>query len=94
MSKFEVGEIATLVWMVGIMNEKCRPYIGSDVKVIGGMGDRLTVDGVVHGYAVVASDGFCITSVPGNLRKKRPPESDINDVTTWDKCAWRPREYA
>lgn len=94
--KFQIGEVAIYV----------RPgssYYGDEVTIISGLqlhaGGADLVTGARHskyprpGYLIrhpeIIGEGF---ADPAWLRKKKPPQREIDQVTTWDKCAWRPKE--
>lgn len=93
--KFEVGEIAIY------QNAHCRHELnGTEVMILGVLPAssawHCTQCGAVGKsewgcvYVVRWPDGDIEYPAPHKLRKKSPPE----ETTTWDKCVWRPREYA
>jgi len=52
--------------------------------------DRENVSGCSLCYKIdVDGDLDCIAE-PYELRKKKPPKDDANDVVSWDDCIWRP----
>ena len=94
--KFEIGEVAIYV-------RPGSPYYGDEVTILSGLqqhsGGSDLVTGISYvkyqhpGYVIrhpeVIGKGF---ADPAWLRKKKPPSREIDQVTSWDKCAWRPRE--
>lgn len=85
--KFEVGEIA----IMSNVGNKYHIYNGSECEIIGDECYRTGKEYNGVQYLVkMCCDGFVLNCPATKLRKKRPPE----ETTTWDKCVWRPREYA
>ena len=93
-SKFSIGEIAIYV-------RPGSPYYGREVTVgrriksnefvggdhLGQMSFASNAEGyVIHGLETVTA------AKSEHLRKKKPPSREIDQVTTWDKCLWAPRE--
>lgn len=95
--RFEVGDVAIYV-------RPGSPYYGQEVTITRGL--ALSMPGPDHvtgkedngGYPVYGinnlDDDYTATwtARPEHLRKKKPPSREIDQVTTWDKCAWSPRE--
>lgn len=91
--KFEIGEIAVIKKFEddpSIDGRECTvesaptffdmPWVG-----VYGHYHRISIPGLgISGEQYFAK--------PEHLRKKKPPQREIDQVTTWDKCAWRPRE--
>ena len=93
--KFEIGEVAIYV-------RPGSPFYGAEVKILSGLifqnrvQDHLTGEYRDGGWRYFIDiptgnpNGF--TADPEWLRKKKPPRREIDEVTTWDKCLWKPRE--
>ena len=88
--RFQVGEIA-IYCPYGKVEPGLEIYDGEDVEVVRTyFVSNLVLGGVAH--EIKCKDGLLITCTPQSLRKKRPPEYDGNQVASWDKCEWKPRE--
>ena len=92
MDRFEVGEVAIFI-SDGNGDPELGCYHNQDVQVTGPL--TCYWEGG-WAYCVTAQDGQEFFVVPSCLRKKRPPEEDINRTTSWDivhrDCGWRPKE--
>lgn len=91
--KFEIGEIAVLVGLAyypELNGTECTILDGPRQKTTFGWRSGVTHDGIQ--YRVETSFGDKGWVLPQNLRKKKPPRREIDQVTTWDKVLWRPRE--
>ena len=93
MDKFSIGEIVIYV-------RPGSPYYGEEVVITRGIhrypvsSDHLgqTAGSMQDGYGIKCSWVTPCAARPEWLRKKKPPSREIDQVTTWDKCAWSPRE--
>ena len=91
--RFEVGEVAIYV-------RPGSPYYGEEVTIIRGIHRYLVVNDhlgqnigeEIDGYGIQCSWSRAGGASPEWLRKKKPPSREIDQVTTWDKCLWKPRE--
>lgn len=53
---------------------------------------KTDANGIVALAYSIELDGELYNADARHIRKKKPPRRDIDQVTTWDKCAWQPRE--
>lgn len=85
---FKPGEIGVLIG--GFVGE--YPYeAGDEVEIISGPTeprDPKATPGVV--YYLVLYQGVEVYARREMLRKRKPPSREIDRVTSWDKCDWRP----
>lgn len=95
MSKFHKGEIALLIMLPSLNIEPFfGRYIGGDVEIILCMGvgfHHQCYQGMIY-YHVKAPDGYSFYTTEKNLVKKKPPEYDGYEKTSWSKCDWQPKE--
>lgn len=95
--KFQIGEVAIYV-------RPGSPYYGKEITIL----SNLILAGPGHDnlYNVSTSGGYPVYQIselswaPGKiqiarpewLRKKKLPRREVDQVTTWDKCLWKPKE--
>ena len=99
---FKVGEIAIYV-------RPGSPFYGQEVTIIGplelrgGPRSRDHITGLpttrdikyLISYPVgFEPDGKGFSARPENLRKKKPPQRDIDQIVSWDDCVWRPERVS
>ena len=96
---FQVGEIAIYV-------RPGSPYYGQEVTIIGPLKlrggpsshDHITGQPAQRDMKYLISNpvgfnspnGKGFSARPENLRKKKPPQRDIDQLVSWDDCVWRP----
>ena len=97
---FKVGEIAIYV----------RPgsqHYGREVEILSGLFKPISHTDVVTGEFSQKSDALAyqitdlypeipgvMTALPEHLRKKKPPQRDIDQIVSWDDCVWRPERVS
>ncbi len=93
--KFEIGEVAIYV-------RPGSPYYGREVEIIQGpvqcipTTDHMGVETAPYvGYQISNFDGddrrITQLSRPEWLRKKKPPRREIDQIVSWEDCAWKPQ---
>lgn len=85
MSRFSVGEIATLT----TRPSECNPpdlarYQGEDVELL------RNLDGIF--WEVRTSNGDTFYADEWVLRKKRPPKQPRAEIGEWELCPWQPKQ--
>ncbi len=90
--KFEIGEVAIYV-------RPGSPYYGQEVEILGGLTryeptqDHLGLEAAPYvGYQIssLIGDDWVMVSRPEWLRKKKPPRREMDQIVSWEDCAWRP----
>ena len=93
---FKVGEIAIYV-------RPGSPFYGREVEVLSGLleaedvvndlliGEKVKCSGKVYRITdLYPMTKGIMTSLPEWLRKKKPPQREIDQLVSWDDCVWRP----
>lgn len=95
MNHFKVGEIAIL--------QNCiydPSYNGEECTVLGrftGLGYHLktgAIEYMKNEYLVETVRGDKVAVRHYQLRKKQPPKREIDQVVSWENCAWSPVKEA
>lgn len=87
--KFEVGEVAIYV------RHESKRY-GEEVTVVGCLMRRSGIDThtgkllEADGYAAESRDGVKFNVLPEWLRKKKPPQRELDRKVSWEDCYWKP----
>ena len=92
MSKFKVGEIAIVIdaSSVAAANVECEIIAQPGHNEQWLKGDRYVI--FVPGHNNRFHDNGYWSCSESNLRKKQPPQRECDELTTWDKCLWKPSE--
>ena len=85
--RFEVGEVAIITG--GYFHPES---VGKECQIIGSRFLHHFSNGVVAFAYTIDIDGEYRNANEAHLRKKKPPTREIDQVTTWDKVLWCPRE--
>lgn len=91
-SQFRVGEIAILKQDPSFTPDELMRLDGEEVEVVSPLAYYDTEDGTFLSYMVRHRSDLCIFAAPHELRKKPPERRDLDVVTSWESCAWRPGE--
>jgi hypothetical protein len=86
---FSIGELAILVY------SRYHADIhgsGDEVEIVGGLSERYDWQADVRrlAYQIQYRNGKRYFATPDQLRRKCPPAHHDSQVTTWEKCLWKP----